>query len=885
MKHATKILMAGFCFAFIACAYADSPILNPSFETTIQVTDELVFLQNTVQTPLAHTNVIPSSLVVKNLSGTITYSHGADYAMNTGKSIHRTESSSIPNGSTVKVSYRYCVWQDWTPYSYTIPGGSGLNPSLGAAGGEGTFDVLFPTPPIAPDGLAVCGAQAWANSANGGVRQTFYWGGGEATISVTARAFSVDFNSQPVPDGCRVRMGLVPWASTSRDDVVEWVTFPWGDAWFTRTLHVPSWGTYTLFIESYQPSPLQNKIMSTLWDKVVWQELPLISVTTGPVAVVPGHPAFPDTSARIEWTTNVPCASRVDFGPTDSYGQFVEDPELVTQHSVLLTGLQNSSLYHYRASSSAPGYASWESDDRILKTPIQFSEITAMPSPDGMNIVIAWKTDVPTTTRVEYGLTASYGQSTPEDPALVTDHQVLIGGLAEDTDYHFRVWGTNPPLYSPASSADHVFHTLPDPSPSLRNPGFEDGHGVQAHSLYPWVEYAVAMDGTGYHPIDGLVGPYPAGGGASWFAGIVASEGSYLVGAAANYAYKNGGVYQRVLATPGQPYTLSARFATYRVGGTDRDNRFRLGIDPSGGVDPLSPAVIWRSVSSPTNDSRWHAEAVTATAGPNGLITVFLEIRQQWPLEWHVVAFDDARLGPPLAMSIGELRQAATGLGAVLSDKIVTYVDPDIVLLDDKGYTKAYVEEPDGSAGIAVLFDQNLPDQPAVGNKTTVTGSIVLQGMEAMVLAYDWTLDPATHPLPRAVGVGHRAIGGSTSIQPAVRPVNGPCNVGLRVRVFGKVTWPSFVDPFSDVTVFIDDGSAIANGQPPNGGSPVNGIMARLRANGTSLVAGDYIAVTGVVGITYVDPNGWPDTGDEYYAYIVYTGDPGDWSLVSSAEP
>lgn len=887
MTGINKILVVALCtglFALLSGAYAQNPIGNPSFEASVSVTDELVYLQGTTAVSLAHGSVIPSSVVVRNLAGTVTYVRNVDYTVHTGSSIRRIEGGAIPSPSTVKVSYSYVIWQDWTPYSYSVPGGDPGNPLLGATGADGTFDVLIPTPPSAPDGAAVCGAQAWGNSVNGGVYQTFTWWGGSAILSVTARAFSVDYSLQPYDNGCRVRMGLVPFATTNRNDVTSWVAFPWGDAWHTRSISVPGPGTYTLFIESYQTNPLHKYIMSTLWDNVTWTELPPIQVTSGPTVTVPGNPALPDSTAKIEWTTNVPCTSRVEYGFNQGYGLVAEDQNLVTQHSVLLSNLSNSSTYHYRASSSAPGYSSWVSDDRTFKTPIQFYDITTNPSPDGTSTIVVWKTDVPTTSRVEYGLTSSYGQSTPEDPVLKTEHEVAITGLAEDTDYHFRVWGTNEPLYRPACSADKVFHTLPNPGPVLRNAGFEEGHGAQLHSLYPWVQYSVAIDASGFHPIDGIIGPYPMGGTDFWFAGIQACEGSYFVGAAANYAYKNGGVFQRVFVSPGQPYTLSARYVTYRLGGTQRDTRFRLGLDPNGGVNPLASSIRWRSVASPTNDSQWHADAVTVTAGPNGVITAFLDIRQQWPLQWHVVAVDDAKLGPPIPMTIGRLKNADQGLGAILENKIVTYVDMESVTIDDEGYIKAYIQEDDGSAGIAVLFNSNRPDQPQPGNKVTVTGSVVLQSMEAMFLAYDWTVDPNYYDLPRPVALSQRAVGGSTPVQPAVRPGGGVCNVGLRMRVFGRVTWTNTSDPFSDIMAFIDDGSNIPNGQTPGGSAAVPGIMVRLPANGyQGINVGDYIAATGVLGVRYVDPNGWPDTGDEYYTYVVSVGSPADWNVISSS--
>ena len=122
--------------------------------------------------------------------------------------------------------------------------------------------------------------QTSGGTKNGGVYQTFNWVGGPATLSLTARAYSEKFPTDgggAWDTGCRVRMGLVAGQSQSRDDVTNWVTFPWGDAWSTRSISVPADGLYTLFIESLQPSP--TAVMSTLWDNVTWTQLPPISAT------------------------------------------------------------------------------------------------------------------------------------------------------------------------------------------------------------------------------------------------------------------------------------------------------------------------------------------------------------------------------------------------------------------------------------------------------------------------------------------------------------------------------------------------------------------------------------------------------------------------------
>jgi hypothetical protein len=52
---------------------------------------------------------------------------------------------------------------------------------------------------------------------------------------------------------------------------------------------------------------------------------------------------------------------------------------------------------------------------------------------------ITWDTDRGATSKVVYGPTTSYGNSTSEDSNLVTSHSVNLTGLTPGTEYHYRV--------------------------------------------------------------------------------------------------------------------------------------------------------------------------------------------------------------------------------------------------------------------------------------------------------------------------------------------------------------------------------------------------------------------------------------------------------------
>lgn len=97
----------------------------------------------------------------------------------------------------------------------------------------------------------------------------------------------------------------------------------------------------------------------------------------GPVSVVVDGP----TQATITWTTNVPADSQVEYGPTVGYGSVSPlDATAVTSHTVVLTGLTASTLYHFRVHSTA-GSDEVYSMDSTVTTPAGAPPDTTPPDP------------------------------------------------------------------------------------------------------------------------------------------------------------------------------------------------------------------------------------------------------------------------------------------------------------------------------------------------------------------------------------------------------------------------------------------------------------------------------------------------------------------------
>jgi hypothetical protein len=176
------------------------------------------------------------------------------------------------------------------------------------------------------------------------------------------------------------------------------------------------------------------------------------------------------SAATIVWTTNVAANSQVDYGTTASYGQSTPlNSSMVTSHTVSLSGLAASTLYHYRVKSTNAANLQATSGDFTFTTsataaPPTISAVAAS-SITSNAATITWTTNIVANSQVDYGTTASYGQSTPLNSSLVTSHSVSLSGLSASTLYHYRVKSTNAANLQ-ATSGDFTFTTA-----AVSNPG------------------------------------------------------------------------------------------------------------------------------------------------------------------------------------------------------------------------------------------------------------------------------------------------------------------------------------------------------------------------------------------------------------------------------
>jgi hypothetical protein len=281
----------------------------------------------------------------------------------------------------------------------------------------------------------------------------------------------------------------------------------------------------------------------------------------------------------------------------------------------------------------------------------------------GVNeFTVRWRTDEPA-----YGLLEVSPGNPPyvlyaQENTLNTEHAVRIGGLQANTLHHYRA-RTTPAFGPPVVSRDHVTLTRADRRNLLSNPGFESGSGGSPRKPVPgWITGGSSLD---IGASDG-----------SWFWGLPPHEGGWLLEGAVNGGTADGFLAQRVAVSPGKTYTFSAWVTTWmRENDTWKydvwNNRgrlswVRLGLDPSGGVDPDSSTVRW----TPRFycHLRYTAASISALASGSQL-TAFVQMKGSGG-EWHLFGVDECVLTeqPPALPQVSVSEPEPGGMVLVRAD-------------------------------------------------------------------------------------------------------------------------------------------------------------------------------------------------------------------------
>jgi hypothetical protein len=155
---------------------------------------------------------------------------------------------------------------------------------------------------------------------------------------------------------------------------------------------------------------------------------------------------------EVTWTTNVPTSSEVEYYNQAIAPKTQGNSAQVTEHSVLLFGLEDATNYQYKvkgfdqfgyqAISEENTFTTLEDTTPPIITGVQ-SESNTIGSGETstVQIIISWKTNEATTSQVDYGVglsTTEFTDQSEENAELVMDHLVVISELSPAKTYHFR---------------------------------------------------------------------------------------------------------------------------------------------------------------------------------------------------------------------------------------------------------------------------------------------------------------------------------------------------------------------------------------------------------------------------------------------------------------
>jgi regulation of enolase protein 1 (concanavalin A-like superfamily) len=116
-------------------------------------------------------------------------------------------------------------------------------------------------------------------------------------------------------------------------------------------------------------------------------------------------------------------------------------------------------------------------------------------APSSSTATVSWTTNETTTSRIDYGTTASYGSNTT-DANLTLGHSLTIGGLAPSTLYHYKITATDA-AGNATSTSDATFTTTAAPT----NFASDDFHSSTLDSRWsitnPQGDGTVALTGSG----------------------------------------------------------------------------------------------------------------------------------------------------------------------------------------------------------------------------------------------------------------------------------------------------------------------------------------------------------------------------------------------------
>ncbi len=202
-------------------------------------------------------------------------------------------------------------------------------------------------------------------------------------------------------------------------------------------------GTYTYQALSRDPSGNETISQPLVFTVTSEEDVLAPTIIDGPDVI-----SKTDTRAVVRWVTNEASDSRIDIRET---GQELDEQRTVsvsdhvTEHVMTLTNLTSTTSYLFQVSSTdaykngpAMANAAFETAAGADVTAPTITVAPELLSADDVAATIVWRTDEPTDSYIEYGLSGAFGL-VAQTSARDTNHALLLTNLSVNTDYVYRV--------------------------------------------------------------------------------------------------------------------------------------------------------------------------------------------------------------------------------------------------------------------------------------------------------------------------------------------------------------------------------------------------------------------------------------------------------------
>jgi len=194
-------------------------------------------------------------------------------------------------------------------------------------------------------------------------------------------------------------------------------------------------------------------------------------------------------SARVTWTTNEEATSLVSYGITTSYGAISSSGSFVTLHSILLSGLEDGTTYHFFVQSADASGNTITSGDQTFRTdtdnpPANVSDLTITAG--DRQLTLSWINPSDEDLAGIRGIMCTDGYPTSYDDADCTRifdgllTSFVASGLVNGTTYYFGVFAYDEALQFSSGALGSGIPSASEPElPSDEEPPVEEPPGEE----------------------------------------------------------------------------------------------------------------------------------------------------------------------------------------------------------------------------------------------------------------------------------------------------------------------------------------------------------------------------------------------------------------------